>query len=98
MMKLFLPLCLLFSVVACDGVKDTQQEAQEAAKTTIQQIDRAQVLSDLKTASTAVEDYFAQNNSYPASLGDLKLSLNHPQDLTYDPQTGKVYSKTFPNL
>jgi hypothetical protein len=98
MRKLCLPLFLLLSLVACDGVKDTQKEAEEAAKTTIQQIDRAQVLSDLKAASTAVDDYFVQNNSYPASLTDLKLSLNHPQDLTYDPQTGKVYSKTFPNL
>lgn len=98
MMKLCLSLFVLLSLVACDGVKDTQQEAEDAAKTTIQQIDRAQVLSDLKAASTAVDDYFAQNNSYPASLADLKLSLNHPQDLTYDPQTGKVYSKTFPNL
>lgn len=98
MMKLLFSLCLLLSVVACDGVKDTQKEAEEAAKTTIQKIDQAQALSDLKTASTAVEDYFAQNNRYPASLADLKLSLNHPQDLSYDPQTGKVYSKAFPNL
>lgn len=78
--------------------QDTHNTVQNAARTTIAQIDKTKVLADLALAVPAVQAYHLQNQKYPASLAELNLKLNVPQDLTYDPATGKITSKTFPNL
>lgn len=91
--------CLLLSgLTACDMFKDSQDTVKEGANTTIQQIDRARVLSDLTSITAALQSYRLQYEKYPASLDELKLQLNHPEDLVYDPEKGQVRSKTFPDL
>lgn len=97
-MKRILFIVLSCLLTACQPAKDVSEEAQQAAKTTIAQIDRAKVLSDINTVKTAVSAYQLEKQAFPATLTELNLSLNYPEDLSYDANTGQVSSKTFPNL
>lgn len=86
-------------LTSCKLAKDTSDTAKEGAKTMVQQIDRSKALGDLTTATAALNSYGMQNDgAFPASLDELKLDLYYPEDLVYDPKTGKVHSKTYPNL
>lgn len=90
--------CSLILLAACEPAQEAQETVHEAARDTIAQIDKTKVLSDFALAKPAVETYFLQNQKYPASLSELGLKLNYPDELVYDPATGKISSKSFPNL
>lgn len=89
---------LTLSLAACDTVKDSQETLQDGAGAAVGQINKSQVLSDLTQVTAAIQGYYVQNNKYPAQIGDLQLKLYHPSDLSYDAATGKVRSKTYPDL
>lgn len=97
-MKRILILLLLTVLGACKPAEEARDITSEAARTAVGQIDRSKVLSDLTSITAAMGGYYLQNNAYPAKLEDLKLKLYHPEDIIYDPKTGKVRSKTFPDL
>ena len=97
-MKLIILIALACLLTACQPAQEASETAQEAAKTTIAQIDRAKVLSDINTVKTAVNAYQLEKQKYPETLAELSLSLNYPDDLSYDASTGQISSKTFPNL
>jgi hypothetical protein len=101
-MKLFsLSVILLLSstLSACKPAQEAQDTVKEGLKVTTDQIDKAKILSDLTLITGAMLTYQMQNEGKnPASIKELKLDLNYPQDLDYDPKTGQVRSKTFPDL
>ncbi len=97
-MKRILLIFLSCLLTACQPTQEARETAQEAAKTTIAQIDRAKVLSDINTVKTAVSAYQLEKQKYPETLAELNLSLSYPDDLSYDASSGQVSSKTFPNL
>ena len=97
-MKLLLIPCLLLCVSACKPAEEAHTIIKEGAATGVAQMDRARVLSDLTHVTAALATWKLEHESYPATLSELGLKLNYPDDLTYDAQTGKVRSKTFPNL
>lgn len=87
------------SFFACKPAQEAQDTVKEGLKTTTDQIDKAKVLSDLTQVTGALATYRIQNDGKnPGSIQDLKLELNYPQDLVYDPKEGSVRSKTFPYL
>lgn len=96
----FLPvlMILISGTSGCSLIKETRNDAQNAAGDTVGQITRSQSMSDLTQTTAALQQYYVQENKYPETLGDLKLELYHPEDLAYDPKTGKLRSKTFPDL
>ena len=59
---------------------------------------RSEVLSDLTQITAALQSYYMQEGKFPERLDQLDLELYHPQDLNYTPETGKIRSKTFPDL
>lgn len=96
---LILLLVGLSLLVSCKTAQDTENTMKKGAGDMVRQIDRSKALSDLTTATAALNAYSAQNDGkFPASLDELKLNLYYPEDMNYDPQTGKVHSKTYPNL
>lgn len=97
---LFLPVLIILTsgLNGCSLIKETRNDAQNAAGDTVGQITRSQAMSDLTQTTAALQQYYVQENKYPESLDKLKLELYHPNDLTYDAKTGKLRSKTFPDL
>jgi len=94
-----LPMLFINCLSACDLAKETSDTAKDGAKDVVQQIDRSKALGDLTTITAALNTYGMQHDgAFPASLEELKLNLYYPDDLVYDPKTGKVHSKTYPNL
>jgi hypothetical protein len=104
-MKTLNRLCSLTALIilisgagGCSLIKETRNDAQSAAGDTVGQITRSQAMSDLTQTTAALQQYYVQENKYPETLSDLKLELYHPKDLDYDAKTGKLRSKTFPDL
>lgn len=98
-MKHLLILALLFGFSSCQAAQEAEDTAKKGAVDTVTAPNRARALQDLTTATSAIQTYAAQNNNtYPPTLEELKLNLNNPADMSYDPKTGKVHSKSYPNL
>ena len=97
---LFLPTLaiLLSGLSGCSLIKETRNDAQNAAGDTVGQVSRSQAMSDLTQTTAALQQYYVQENKYPETLEKLKLELYHPNDLSYDATTGTLRSKTFPDL
>lgn len=84
--------------MGCNPVKEAREDLKTGARTTVQQIDRTQILSDLTQARQAIQSWQSQHESFPPDLAALQLKLQHPQDLEYEASTGKISSKTYPKL
>ncbi|MBF2054356.1 MAG: hypothetical protein IGS03_12965 [Candidatus Sericytochromatia bacterium] len=83
----------------CEMAQESQETVAEGAKRTVQQIDRSKALSDLTLLTAALQSYHLQHGKYPAKLQDLDLkAVHHPEDLDYDPETGTLRSKSYPEL
>jgi len=95
---LLFTLMLALSLASCKPAEEANETIKEGTKTVVTQPDRARVLSDVAIIRQTIEAYHATNNSYPQDLKSLNLALNFPDDFIYDPATGKVQNKTFPNL
>lgn len=59
-------------------------------------IDEAKLRVELAGARAAVREYRMVHGDNPPSLGALDLNLRFRADLTYDPATGRVKSRTYP--
>ena len=97
-MKRFWILLLLMGLAACKPAEEARDTIKDGTMTTLKQPDRARALQDLTNATAALQTYYLTNGKYPASLDELKLQLYNPGDLSYDPKTGKVHSKAYPQL
>ena len=96
--KALLILLVCFSS-GCDGLKESQETTADGAKRMVQQIDRSKALSDLTLLTASLQSYHLQHGKYPASLKELDLkAVHHPEDLDYDPETGALRSKSYPEL
>jgi hypothetical protein len=62
--------------------------------------DRARVQLDLAAVRAALQAYKAEHAAWPPSLADLSFEgrLSYPADLSYDPASGSVASRTYPAL
>lgn len=61
--------------------------------------DRVKVQLDVAAVRTAVQAWKGEHGAWPRSLSDVSVEgLNYPADLTYDPETGKVGSQTYPSF
>lgn len=97
-MKRFWLVLLVLGLTACKAAEEAHDTIKDGAINTVKAPDRARAVGDLTIAFGAIQTYYTQNNKYPATLEELKLNLYNPADLVYDPKTGKVHSKSFPNL
>ena len=84
----------LFS--GCQWINALQKD--KAAENGAQSPNRSRILSDLTQTTAVLQEYYVMEGKYPESLTDLKLDLHHPEDLAYDSKTGKLRSKTYPEL
>ena len=91
-------LLLLLTLIACKPAEEASDTLKQGAGDTVKQIDRSQTMSDLTSITAAMQGYYLQHNKYPDKISDLKLRLYHPEDIDYDPKTGRVRSKTFPEM
>ncbi len=82
----------------CSLIQETRNAGQDAAGNTVKEITRSTAMSDLTQTTAALQEYYVLEGKYPEDLAQLKLELYHPEDLDYDPKTGKLRSKTFPDL
>ena len=60
--------------------------------------DKARVGTDLAAARKEIRMYKMLNGKLPASLKVLGLRPYFPADLFYNAETGRVGSRTFPNM
>ena len=58
--------------------------------------DEARVRIELSGAREAVRGYRMEHGRPPPSLGALHLNLRFGADLAYDPRTGRVKSRSYP--
>lgn len=96
--SLVLGLTLSVSASGCSLIQETRNAGQDAAGNTVKEITRSTAMSDLTQTTAALQEYYVLEGKYPEDLAKLKLELYHPEDLEYDPKTGKLRSKTFPDL
>lgn len=94
----FFMLCLSLGASGCSLIQDTRRDGQDGAGQSVREITRSTAMSDLTQTTAALQEYYVLEGKYPADLAALKLELYHPEDLDYDPKTGKLRSKTFPDL
>jgi hypothetical protein len=59
-------------------------------------IDEARVRVELAAVRSAVREHQMLNGSSPPGIGVLDLKLRFEADLQYDPATGQVKSRTYP--
>ncbi len=88
---------LLMSLSSCEWIRAVQRDTQtetEDSKT----VTRSEAMSDLTQTTALLQEYYVLEGKFPESLDALKLELYHPEDLNYDPKTGKLRSKTYPDL
>jgi hypothetical protein len=99
-MKFLLMSSCLFLLLfgACKPAEEAQDLVKKGAETALSQPDRARVLSDLTRVTAALTTWKLDHDRYPETVAELGLQLNYPADIIYDARTGKVRSKTFPNL
>ena len=61
--------------------------------------DRVRVQLDLSAVRAALRTYHAERAAWPGTLAELNVEgLNYPADLSYDPSTGTVTSRTYPTF
>ena len=60
--------------------------------------DQARIQLDLASARAEILKHQQMNGSYPPSLAALGVKLFHPNDISYDPSTGTVTSRTYPQF
>lgn len=60
--------------------------------------DMTRVQLDLAQARGEIKKHMQLEGGLPPSLDVLGLKLRYPKDLTYDPKTGVVRSKTYPGM
>ena len=105
-----LSLAVLAALLACShrapapeapGAPRTQPLARDGslAREVTSTPDRVKVQLDLSTVRAAVRAYHAERAAWPGALADVAVEgLNYPADLAYDPATGAVTSRTYPNF
>ena len=93
---LILGLCI--TGLFLSGCRNESETLKKGASDTVKQIDRSKALSDLTQVTGVLHSYYAEHQSYPSSIKELKLNLYYPNDLDYEPATGKIRSKTYPDL
>jgi len=99
MSKVLISCVMLGLLLGCEPAQEARDTVEDGAKKTIEQIDRSKALSDLTLLTAEIQTYHLENSKYPAKLSDLDLkAVHYPDDLEYNPETGEVRSKSFPNL
>ena len=83
-------------VSGCQWINALQKD--KSAENGAPSPNRSRAMSDLTQTTAALQEYYVMEGKFPDSLSDLKLELYHPDDLAYDPKTGKLRSKTYPEL
>jgi hypothetical protein len=98
-------LLLTFAVaLALSGCPERKQQTSTPEKPTpekplnLDKPDQARIQLDLATARAEILKYQQMNGSYPPSLAALGVKLFHPNDISYDPSTGTVTSRTYPQF
>jgi hypothetical protein len=60
--------------------------------------DQARIQLDLAAARAALLKHQQINGANPQTLAELGVKLFHPSDIIYDPATGTVNSRTYPQF
>lgn len=103
-MRLLLALIVAIGLTACTKKepppKPTKREMPigPGAHLNTDKPDKTRVGVDLATLTGAIKMYRAMNDRLPGSLGELDVKVHYPKDIVYDANTGKVRSRTFPDL
>jgi hypothetical protein len=99
MRRLVVVLC--FAIFACSKPKETapveaKAPVQPGTPMHLDKPDEARVALDLAAARAAIQQKTQVDGAAPKSIADFGVRLNFPNDLIYDPATGEVKSRTYP--
>lgn len=95
---------LTFTLVTsgCGKGKEAAQETETVVKEYSNAVTKApsktKVLTELASIRKAIKMYKVENEKYPEELSDLPVKIKEPEEYKYNPETGKVKSKFYPNL
>jgi hypothetical protein len=60
--------------------------------------DEAKVKTDLAAGREEIRMKKETAGSFPASLSELTVRFHYPADMTYDPASGEIHSRTYPQF
>lgn len=81
-----------------EAASETKQIVKGYAKSVLNAPSKAKIVSDLSALRQAIQAYRVEHSAFPASLSDLSVKLYYPNEYNYNPNTGEVKSKKYPNL
>ena len=81
-----------------EAASETKQIVKGYAKSVLNAPSKAKVVSDLSALRQTVQEYRVEHSAFPSSLNDLNVKLYYPNEYNYNPNTGEVKSKKYPNL
>jgi hypothetical protein len=104
-MKIFLIFLFFISVLissCCDKAKEAAVETKtitkEYAKGITKVPSKTRVITELASLKQAINMYKVENEKFPESLSDLSIKVKDIKEYEYNPETGKVTNKYYPNL
>ena len=101
-MKWFCLVIILILFSGCSKGKEAVKEADEIVKDYARGLvkvpKKIRILTEIASLRQAVEVYRIDNGQYPDKLTDLTIRIDNPDEYIYDPKTGKLKSKHYPNL
>ena len=101
-MKKLIFLLIIILGFGCSRTKKITTESKGIvkgyAKTVLSAPSKAKVVSDLTAIKEALQEYKIEHGKFPPSLDELKLRLYYPNGYNYNPETGEVKSKHYPEL
>lgn len=104
-MKRFLIFLSIISVLSSSGCKkakdatiETKTVTKEYAKGVAAVPGKAKTVAALAEIRHAINMYRVEKGKYPEKLSDLPLKVTTPEHFEYNPETGKIKSKYYPNL
>ena len=96
--RIVLILFLVISVsLACSKGEKTKVKIAKSIEKKIELPERLKIIDDLKKIRDAVVVYRNLKGTNPASLENLPLELNYPDEYIYDSDRGTVRSKEHPD-
>jgi len=102
MMNKILYVLFILLFFGCSKGKKAATETKEVvkgyAKSVLNAPSKARVTSDLVAIRQAIQAYRVEHSTFPSTLNALNLKLYYPDEYNYNPNTGEVKSKKYPNL
>jgi len=102
MMKLIVLLILIAFLPGCkqgkEAVKETKKIVKDYSNGLIEAPKKTRIITEIASIRKAINMYRIENNKYPESLSELSVKIKDTAEYQYNPETGRVKSKHYPEL